>query len=112
MAFCAFRSSPASSSKNFVISGSVSGEDVEACGGCCAAGACPSLCDVAGFSGADFPQSHPIVRRVGSLVYVSLLEEAVAVYQEGDNSSNQIGRGRYCLYLQYISVVRRSTDCT
>ena len=66
VAFLALRSSPASSSRNFVISGSVSGDDAEGCCGCAAEGASVELCDAAGFSGADLPQSQPIVLHVGS----------------------------------------------
>lgn len=62
-----------------MISGSVSGEeDVEDCDGFWAAAACSELCDAAGFSGADLPQSHPILRGDSFLVDVKLLKEAVA----------------------------------
>lgn len=45
-----------------MISGSISGEEVEACEGCAAVGACPELCDGAGFSGVELPQSQPIAQ--------------------------------------------------
>lgn len=76
-----------------MISGSVSGEDVEGCDGFWAAAACSKLCDVAGFSGADLPQSHPILHGESIVVDVKLLREAVSLRSSRNARRGAIGLG-------------------